>query len=150
MEVYGGSIGRRYVEDVDTLIQDPFLNDWSKIKHSKAYRQLSEKAQVIPLSGNSYVRHRGSHTGEVEAISVAISELLGLNTNLCRAISVGHDTGHIPYGHLGEEKLWEIIGDKSFRHSTFGVVRSQHIERKGKGLNLTYETLRGILGSSRG
>jgi dGTP triphosphohydrolase len=80
---------------------------------------------------------------------VVISEQLGLNTNLCLAVALGHDLGHCPDGHSGEEIL-SNLGGKPFKHYINGVVIAQHIERGGKGLNLTYETLDGILNHSRG
>jgi len=149
MKPYTHSLGRRYREIEDDIISDPFLNDYQKILQSKAYRRLADKTQVISDPDNSHVRTRLTHTNEVIAISLAIADKLGLNKNLCMAIAAGHDIGHTPYGHIGEKILTEF-GGKEFKHNVFSVVIAQHIERKGKGLNLTYETLEGILNHSRG
>ncbi len=149
MEPYGQSVGRRYKEETDTLIQDPFTNDFCKIIQSKAFRRLSDKTQVFSLTGDPHIRTRLAHTNEVIATSIAIADQLGLNESLCMAIAAGHDMGHTPYGHLGEEKLAKLSG-KKFQHNVFGVVIAQHIERGGLGLNLAFETLEGILKSSRG
>lgn len=143
------SIGRRYKEKEDLLIDDPFLNDYTKIIQSRAYRRLAYKTQVISLPTNPHVRTRLLHTNEVIAISAGIAKRLGLNINLCIAIAAGHDIGHTPYGHLGERVLSEFSG-KPFKHHINSVVVAQHVERKGKGLNLTYEVLEGILNHARG
>jgi len=92
------------------------------------------------------MRTRESHTDDVLAISRRISDALGLNTPLCQAIAAAHDIGHAPYCHLGESVFSELNGQhKPFSHLDFGVVVAQDIE----GLNLTYETLEGILLHSR-
>lgn len=155
---YFKSVGRRYPETEDCMVGNDFLNDFTKIIQSKAYRRLNDKTQVIFSPSNSYVRTREVHTNEVIALSISISESLGLNTDLCMAIASGHDIGHTPYGHLGEVVLSEL-GGKEFKHSVFGVVVAQHIERvqnlisTGKevpGLNLCFETLEGMLNHARG
>ncbi|MBT4135580.1 HD domain-containing protein [archaeon] len=149
MKAYNQTKGRRYPENYPVKIKNPFLEDFTRIRHSKSYRRLADKTQVISLPRNVYTRTRLTHTGEVVAVSTTISEALGLNTSLCMAIAEGHDIGHVPYGHLGEEIISEILG-KSFKHPVGGVVVAQHIEKdKGKGLNLTFETLQGILHHSR-
>lgn len=142
------SVGRRYREKEDNLIEDPFLNDYNKIIQSKAYRRLASKTQVMCFPNNPHVRTRLIHTNEVIATSVAIASQLGLNERLCMAIAAGHDIGHTPYGHLGESVL--STPDKPFKHYINSVVVAQHIERQGNGLNLTKETLEGMLNHSRG
>lgn len=143
------SAGRRYEEDYAVKIENPFLEDFVRIMNSKGYRRLPDKTQVISVPRNSYVRTRATHTGEVMAIAVTISEALGLNTSLCLSGAAGHDIGHAPYGHVGEEVISEVLG-KKFTHSIGGVVVSQHIERTdGRGLNLSFETLECILNHSR-
>jgi len=143
--------GRRKAYDEELAVHDldPFMSDYLKIIQSKAHRRLAYKTQVMCSPENPHVRTRGVHTNEVLATATIISEMLGLNTKLCQAISAGHDIGHTPYGHLGERMLTELSG-KPFRHNVFSVVVAQHIERKGYGLNLTHETLQGILYHSRG
>ena len=128
---------------------NPFLFDYSNILQSKSYRRLPLKTQVVTLPDNPYVRTRLSHTNEVLSVAVTIASELGLNVELCMAAAVGHDIGHTPYGHLGE-KVFTEFGGKPFKHYIFGPIIAQEIERKGCGLNLTYQTLDAMLNHSRG
>jgi dGTPase len=128
---------------------DPFRLDMDKILNSKARRRQEDKTQVICDPENPHVCTRSRHTDEVVSAAVKIAEISGLNVSLCEAIAMVHDIGHTPYGHVGEEFLSEITG-KKFRHEIFGIVIAQHIERKGEGLNLSFEVLEGILNHSRG
>lgn len=143
------SRGRRYEDEEDVLGLDPYFLDAERILESKAFRRLAGKAQVFCAPENPHVRTRMSHTVEVFSIATYISRVLGLNDDLCRAIALGHDVGHPPYGHIGERVLSEL-GEHPFRHNVNSVVILQHVERSGGGLNLTYETLNGILNHSRG
>lgn len=140
--------GRRYpLKNEHWLINsslDPFVRDARHITFSKAFRRLNTKAQVLRAPENPHIRTRKSHTEEVSEITDIIAENLGLNRYLCRAIALGHDIGHTPYGHLGESVLSELSG-KSFKHNIFSVVLAQEIEGRGKGLDLSYETLQGML-----
>src|SRR3989344_5151201 len=144
MGAYGISKGRRYEEREDVLMGDPFLDDKFKILQSKAYRRLAYKTQVVTTPDNPHIRTRLAHTNEVMAVSMLIAKNLNLNVSLCEAIAAGHDIGHAPYGHYGEDFLTRF-GGKEFRHNVNGVVIMQHVERRGKGLNLAYETLEGML-----
>ncbi|OHA16766.1 MAG: hypothetical protein A3C79_00330 [Candidatus Taylorbacteria bacterium RIFCSPHIGHO2_02_FULL_45_28] len=127
-----------------TKKEDEFLVDEIRILCSKAYRRLTGKTQVTCLPRNPHIRNRLTHTMEVVACSVNVSEMLGLNTNLVRAIALGHDLGHAPFGHPGEAYLAERTG-KPYTHEIMGVVLVQHIERRCKGLNLTHEVLDGMM-----
>ncbi len=142
MRAHEGSVGRRYQKDLEGGDSNPYSIDLQKLLDCQAERRLQGKTQVIPAS-NPHVRNRMSHTLGVISLSIKISEMLTLNRDLCVAIATGHDMGHAPYGHLGEKVLRKLSG-KPFNHNTFGVVTAQHIERGGRGLNLTYETLEGI------
>lgn len=122
---------------------DPFAIDCLAMEESKAVRRLPHKTQVFPDPPNPYIRTRRSHTDEVGALAVSIASVLGLNVELCRAIAIGHDIGHTPYGHYGESVIAELAKSR-FTHSTFGVIIAQRIERKGEGLHLTHQTLAGI------
>jgi hypothetical protein len=84
------------------------------------------------------------HVGEVKAHAQRISDHLGLNILLTQSGSDGHDTGHVPFGHQGEDWIRKITG-KDFTHEKMGIIVAQKIERKGKGLNLTFETLEAML-----
>ena len=140
---------RRYEEDYDNegvrtvLSIDPFVRDVGKILASKAFRRLSDKAQVVVNPKNPHTRNRITHTAEVVACAMRIAEILGLNTNLVQAISWGHDVGHVPFGHVGEEYISRRTS-KPFKHEIMGVVIAQRVERHGRGLNLTHEVLSGM------
>jgi len=148
---------RRFICESD---EDRWLDKFSspyaadadhRLGPSKALRRLMWKTQVFSNKTNPHYRNRFSHTLEVANVAVAAARILGLNHELCRAMSYGHDSGHTPFGHPGEEFLSEMMGKgKKFRHEIFGVVIAQKIERKGAGLNLTLQTLLGMLLHSRG
>ena len=133
---------RRYAEDEDPLpLENPFVSDEAKILSSKTRRTMARKTQVFTRPENSLVRTRDSHVGEVVAISVVASEMLGLNTDLVRAAAWGHDIGHVPFGHQGESWMAKAMGQPEFCHEAMGVIVAQKIERRGRGLNLCHETL---------
>ena len=137
-------------EDLIFINRSPYRQDAdTKISASKASRQLMFKTQVVSSPINALVRNRASHTSEVVGLATMIADVLELNVDLARAIALGHDIGHVPFGHVGEAFLSQRL-EKTFRHEVFGVVRAQKIERLGKGLNLTHQTLSGILYHSRG
>jgi len=139
--------------DVDEFLgpaSGEYILDLYKLHQSKAMRRLSAKTQVFPdPKNNRHIRTRLIHTQEVASIAGVISEILGLNTSLTQAIAFGHDIGHAPFGHIGEEFIANKTG-KKFRHEIFACVIAQHIEREGRGLNLTLHTLEGIASHSRG
>jgi len=148
------SLGRRRARDEDSVyfgVINPYVLDIIKIIQSKSYRELDDKTQVFPeyLVANSNIRNRARHTQDVVCVAMMIAEILGLNTFLVEAMAYGHDIGHGPYGHAGERFIKEFYNE-NFTHNVMSVVVAQHIERKGKGLNLTYESLEGIRYHSRG
>jgi dGTPase len=147
------SLGRRREDDEEIGfygdIFDPFRLDMEKIRSSKAFRRLANKTQVFPPATHPNIRNRLIHTNDVFSIAVMISDILGLNSNLTGAIALGHDIGHTAYGHLGEKTITKISG-KEFSHAVMGVVVAQFIERFGRGINLSYEVLEGILYHTRG
>jgi dGTPase len=147
------SLGRRFNSDEELLLYgdsyDPFQLDIEKIRLGKFYRRLFNKTQVFPLEIYANIRNRQVHTNEVVSIASFVASVLGLNQKLAEAIAYGHDIGHTPFGHLGERVLSQVYG-RNFSHAIMGVVIAQSIERKGKGLNLCYETLEGMLNHSRG
>lgn len=150
----GLSRGRRHSRFEDDDIEmysvlNSFALDEDKIIKSKALRRLYDKTQVFIKPEQQHVRNRGFHTHEVAALAVKIARILGLNVDLCRAIALYHDAGHAPFGHLGEELISEISG-RTFRHEIMSVVMAQKIERGGKGLNLSWEVLEGVLHHSTG
>jgi dGTPase len=148
------SFGRKYYEDqLDDPVffkkNNPFKIDYHKIINSKSFRRLADKTQVFPIASNPLVRNRLIHSLEVSSISEIMAEMLELNSSLSSAIGIGHDLGHFAFGHLGERTIEKLSGQK-FRHELFGVILAERIERSGLGLNLSWETLKGITKHSRG
>lgn len=137
---------RRHEEDGDPLkIENSFVADEAKLLSSKTFRLLAKKTQVFTMPESPLVRTRQSHVLEVVAVSVITSTHFGLNTDLVRACAIGHDIGHVPFGHPGEHWMAKAMGRPEFCHEVMGPVIAQHIERKGKGLNLCHETLEGMM-----
>jgi dGTP triphosphohydrolase len=148
----GRSCTHHEINDTDDSLYnvvDPFLLDIRKIDHCKASRRLQHKAQVFCLPENTHIRTRHMHTVEVTSDAKIIAYILGLNKDLCEAISLGHDIGHAPFGHIGEEYISKLAG-KAFRHNIFSTVIAQEIERNEFGLRLCHETLEGIFHHSSG
>lgn len=140
--------------DANTDIRSCFERDYTRILHSNAYRRLKHKTQVFYSPENDHICTRIEHVNYVESISYTISNYLGLNTELAKAIAAGHDVGHSPFGHAGEKVLSEIskrdIG-QSFWHERNGLYMVDYIELledrngKKKNLDLTYAVRDGII-----
>jgi dGTPase len=126
-----------------------FQRDRDRIIHCKAFRRLKHKTQVFvaPL-GDHYVT-RLTHTLEVSQIARSIARALNLNEDLAEAISLGHDLGHTPFGHVGEDMLDKLYPE-GFRHNEQSLRVVDLLERDGQGLNLTWEVRDGILKHSKG
>jgi len=125
-----------------------FSLDGDRILHSLAYSRYIDKTQVFYLIKNDHITHRVLHVQLVSKVSRTIGRLLGLNEDLIEAIALGHDIGHPPFGHDGERFLSELCQDAGlghFFHNIQGVRFLEHIERKGRGWNLTLQVLDGIL-----
>lgn len=137
----------QYVTDFEGIV-DPFIIDQVKITDSKAYRRLITKTQVIFYPDNPHIRVRSTHTTEVGNPAMIASDILGLNTNLVKAICDGHDIGHAPAGHMFESVAKEF--GTEFRHEIFSAIIAVFLEKKGGGLNLTKQTIEGIINHSRG
>ena len=129
-------------------IRTAFQRDRDRIIHSKSFRRLKHKTQVFmaPL-GDHYVT-RLTHTLEVSQIARTISRSLNLNEDLTEAIALGHDLGHTPFGHVGEEVLNELY-PPGFRHNEQSLRVVDLLENDGHGLNLTWEVRDGILNHSK-
>lgn len=119
-----------------------FQRDRDRIIHSKSFRRLKHKTQVYIAPADHY-RMRMTHSLEVAQISRTIARGLMLNEDLTEAIALGHDVGHTPFGHAGEEALRELIG--SFSHNQQSLRTVAYLERNGQGLNLTNEVMDGIV-----
>jgi len=129
-------------------IRTAFQRDRDRIIHSKAFRRLKHKTQVFiaPL-GDHYVT-RLTHTLEVSQIGRTIARALNLNEDLTEAIALGHDLGHTPFGHVGEDVLNELYAP-GFRHNEQSLRVVDLLENDGRGLNLTLEVRDGILHHSK-
>ncbi len=125
-------------------IRTEFSRDRDRIVHSKAFRRLKHKTQVFISPDNDHYRTRLTHTLEVSQIATTIAKALRLNVDLTEAISLGHDLGHTPFGHMGEHIL-NNLSPKGFKHYEQSLRVVDVLEKDGEGLNLTYEVRDGIL-----
>jgi dGTPase len=141
------SKGRERPEEPDP-IRTCFQRDRDRIIHCKSFRRLKHKTQVFiaPL-GDHYVT-RLTHTLEVSQIARTIARALNLNEDLTEAIALGHDLGHTPFGHWGEDTLNELY-DKGFHHNEQSLRIVDLLEKDGQGLNLTWEVRDGIINHSK-
>lgn len=142
------SKGRRRKEREDS-IRTCFQRDRDRIIHSKSFRRLKHKTQVFLAPKGDHYRTRLTHTLEVSQIARTIARALRLNEDLTEAIALGHDLGHTPFGHAGEEVL-RGINPGGFDHFKQSLRVVDILERNGQGLNLTYEVKDGILRHSKG
>ena len=129
-------------------IRTVFQRDRDRIIHAKAFRRLKHKTQVfIAPQGDHYVT-RLTHTLEVAQIARTIARALNLNEDLTEAIALGHDLGHTPFGHVGEDVLNELC-PRGFRHNEQSRRVVDILEKDGQGLNLAWEVRDGILNHSK-
>ncbi len=135
--------GRERLEEPHPL-RTAFQRDRDRIIHSKAFRRLKHKTQVFIAPEGDHYRVRLTHTLEVSQIARTIARALGLNEDLTEAIALGHDLGHTPFGHLGEEALSPFLATP-FRHNEQSLRVVDHLENDGNGLNLTVEVRNGIV-----
>jgi dGTPase len=127
----------------------PYARDRDRILHAKAFRRLKHKTQVFVAPEGDHYRTRLTHTLEVSALSRTVARALGLDEDLVEAIAMGHDLGHAPFGHAGEEALDRELrartdGARGFAHNLQSVRVVEHLERDGAGLNLTRAVRDGI------
>ncbi|MDD7391059.1 MAG: HD domain-containing protein [Lachnospiraceae bacterium] len=135
-------------------VRSPFARDYTRILHSLAYRRLKHKTQVFFNIDNDHICTRMEHVAHVESVSHTIAKSLGLNDELTRAIAMGHDLGHAPFGHQGESVISELsnkyLGLK-FWHERNGLRFVDKIEllednyKRSKNLDLTYAVRDGII-----
>ncbi len=138
----GESLGRARFEE-PCEFRTEFQRDRDRVIHSKAFRRLKHKTQVFLAPEGDHYRTRLTHTLEVSQIARTIARALGLNEDLTEAIAMGHDLGHTPFGHTGENAL-NALCPEGFRHNEQSLRVVNVLERKG-GLNLTQEVRDGIL-----
>lgn len=134
----------RIRKEEECAIRTTFQRDRDRILHSKAFRRLAHKTQVFLLPVGDHYRTRLTHTLEVSQIARTIARALKLNEDLTEAIALGHDLGHTPFGHTGEQQL-QILTNYVFSHHKQSLRVVEVLEHKGEGLNLTYEVRDGIL-----
>lgn len=125
-------------------IRPEYQRDRDRILHSKAFRRMKHKTQVFLDPEGDHYRTRLTHTLEVSQIARTIARALRLNEALTEAIALGHDLGHTPFGHSGEAVLNRLVSG-GFAHARQSVRVVEVLEKKGRGLNLTWEVRDGIL-----
>jgi dGTPase len=140
--------GRQQPEE-ECSLRPAFQHDRDRILHSKSFRRLKHKTQVFLAPAGDHYRTRLTHTLEVSQIARTIARALGLNEDLAEAISLGHDLGHTPFGHSGEDTLHAIVPG-GFSHADQSLRVVDLLERDGRGLNLTTEVREGILLHTKG
>ena len=143
----GRSQGRERFEEPSPL-RTEFQRDRDRIIHSKAFRRLKHKTQVFIAPLGDHFVTRLTHTLEVAQIARTIARALELNEDLAEAISLGHDLGHTPFGHIGEDEL-NTLNPAGFRHSAQSLRIVKQLEKDGQGLNLTWEVRQGIVSHSK-
>ena len=140
---------KRLSPEPECDFRSAFQRDRDRIVHCKAFRRLKHKTQVFLAPTGDHYRTRLTHTLEVSQIARTLSRALRLNEDLTEAICLGHDLGHTPFGHAGEEVLNQIMPD-GFTHQEQSLRVVDLLEKDGKGLNLTVEVRDGILRHSKG
>jgi dGTPase len=131
----------RLVPEEPCGVRTPYQRDRDRIVHSKAFRRLKGKTQVFIDPAGDHFRTRMTHTLETTAISRVVARALRLNEDLVEAIGLGHDMGHTPFGHAGEDALDDALQERfgrRFRHNEQSL-------RIAQSLNLTHEVCDGIL-----
>jgi dGTPase len=142
---------QRLRPETDCGLRTPFQRDRDRIVHSKAFRRLKSKTQVFVAPSGDHYRTRLTHTLEVTQVSRTVARGLALNEDLVEAIGLGHDLGHPPFGHIGEEALDRCLAERfgsSFLHHEHSLRVVDTLERDGQGLNLTSQVRDGIVSHS--
>jgi len=138
----------RELPETPSPLRTEYQRDRDRIIHTNAFRRLKHKTQVfLAPSGDHYVT-RLTHTLEVAQVGRTIARALNLNEDLVEAMSYGHDLGHTPFGHLGEETLDQVYSE-GFTHSAQSLRIVEKLSREGQGLNLTWEVRQGIISHSK-
>ncbi len=139
--------GRRHRER-EHPFRSPFQRDRDRIIHSRAFRRLEYKTQVFLNHEGDHFRTRLTHSIEVSQVGRTVARALGLNADLVEALSLSHDLGHTPFGHLGEEVLDALMRRHGgYNHNRQSLRIVEHLEDRypeWPGLNLTYEVREGI------
>jgi dGTPase len=142
---------QRQRPEADCGLRTPFQRDRDRIVHCKAFRRLKHKTQVFVSPSGDHYRTRLTHTLEVTQVSRTVARALALNEDLVEAIGLGHDLGHPPFGHVGEEALDRCLRERfgaAFLHHEHSLRVVDSLERDGQGLNLTLPVRDGIVSHS--
>ena len=135
-------------KEIDDDFRPPFFRDIDKIVYSLSYTRYMDKTQVFTFNDNDNISKRMTHVQMVSKIARTLGRALALNEDLIEAAALGHDLGHVPFGHIGERILNEIslrYGEGYFNHNIQSVRTLMCLEKNGKGLNLTLQVLDGIM-----
>src|SRR4051794_1646309 len=139
---------RRRAPEEENPVRTPFQRDRDRIVHTKAFRRLKHKTQVFVAPEGDHYRTRLPHTLEACFIARTVARALGLNEDLAEAIGLGHDLGHPPFGHIGEEALDAALREEcgsGFKHNEHSLRVVDVLEREGRGLNLNEPVRDGIV-----
>lgn len=135
-------------DDIVDDIRPPYFRDTDKIIYSLSYTRYIDKTQVFTCANNDHISKRMTHVQMVSKVARTIGRALGLNEDLIEAAALGHDIGHVPFGHVGESILNKIsleVNEGYFNHNVESVREFMFLENNGKGLNLTVQVLDAIL-----
>ena len=139
----------RLLPEAASPTRTPFQRDRDRIVHSSAFRRLAHKTQVFVHHEGDHFRTRLTHTIEVAQLARALARPFGLDADLAEAVALGHDLGHTPFGHAGEDALDACLaGQGGFDHNSHGLKIVTELERhyaEFDGLNLAWETLEGLV-----
>ncbi len=139
----------RFFNETKTNLRTDFQRDRDRIIHSTAFRRLKHKTQVFVNTTGDHFRTRITHSLEVAQIARTLSKFFNLNEDLCETLSLAHDIGHTPFGHAGEDQLNKCMKKfGGFNHNVQTLRTVIYLENRYyqfKGLNLTFETLDGLL-----
>lgn len=138
----------RFKEENDDDIRTPFFRDIDRIIYSLSYNRYSDKTQVFSQNDNDHICKRMIHVQLVSKVARTIGRALNLNEDLIEAAALGHDLGHVPFGHVGESILNKISLEHNegyFNHNVQSVRILMNLEESGRGRNITLQVLDGIL-----
>ena len=136
-------IRRKCNHDKANIIRTAFIRDIDKIMHCPYYNRYADKTQVFSFYKNDDITRRGLHVQLVSRIARTIGKALGLNLDLIEAIALGHDIGHTPFGHAGEDFLDELLFSRTGRHFSHNI-HSVRVLDKIFPYNISLQTLNGI------
>lgn len=139
---------KRLIEEESDEFRTPFFRDIDRIIYSLSYLRYADKTQVFSFNENDHITKRMVHVQLVSKIARTIGRNLALNEDLIEAAALGHDLGHVPFGHTGERILNEISlknNEGYFNHNIQSVRTLMYLEQNGKGRNLTIQVLDAIM-----